>query len=378
MTTKIALLAPVSSIHTHRWANALAEFYEVHVISLHTPKEAFLKDLKYTFHPLKVKAPYGYILNKFQVEKIISRIQPDLLHVHFASGYGTLGMLVDFEPKIVSVWGTDVYEFPFKSKIHHALINRILSKSTHVTATSEAMADHVCATFPGLKRPSVIAFGIDIDRFQPGGVVNESKCMEISPPDFNIGLVKALTPKYGIDILIKAFAMVTERLPAEQSAKLKLKIAGEGPQKKQLISLVERLGLQDKVEFSGLIPHAQVPEYMSGLDLFVVPSREESFGVAAIEASACGLPVIVSRVGGLPEVVLENKTGLVVDKEDIDGFAAQMIKMFNDSKLRQKLGQAGVGHVRSTYDWQDCVSKMRGIYESLLTTVPVSESKVGS
>ena len=127
-----------------------------------------------------------------------------------------------------------------------------------------------------------------------------------------------------------------------------------------------QLGIDHRTEFVGASPHDEVPSWLNRLDIYVAPSRlSESFGVAVIEASACGLPVIVSDVGGLPEVVRDGETGLVVPRENVPALQAALRRLLLDPALRQRLGRNGRAHVAREYEWGHCVDLMERVYASL-------------
>ena len=128
----------------------------------------------------------------------------------------------------------------------------------------------------------------------------------------------------GLDILIKAFKLLKDKLAKQDKAlanKLRLLIVGDGALTMQLRNQVELAGLSNVSRIVGAVPHAQVKQYINEIDLFVVSSRIESFGVSVVEAAACERACIVSNVGGLPEVVLNEKTGLIVESEVPQAFA---------------------------------------------------------
>src|SRR5690554_360819 len=118
---RIALLAKRESIHTVRWVNALADRgHEVHLVSALPSGEPL--DDRVTFHLLPIRPPAGFLLNVPALRSVLDRIQPDLLNTHYASGYGTLARLSGFHPNVLSVWGSDVFDFPEKSPLHRLVI----------------------------------------------------------------------------------------------------------------------------------------------------------------------------------------------------------------------------------------------------------------
>jgi glycosyltransferase involved in cell wall biosynthesis len=120
------------------------------------------------------------------------------------------------------------------------------------------------------------------------------------------------------------------------------------------------------VEWWGAIPNPQVAEFYRGLDVVVVPSRQESFGVTAVEGSACERPIIASRVGGLPEVVLDGKTGIMIEPENVESLTLAMEYLIEHPDERNRMGKAGREFVLKHYDWQKNVTQMEYVYQSVL------------
>ena len=354
---KLAFLARGDSIHTLRWVNALASRgHNVHLIS--SRQEVGELHPSISFHKLPHKPPLGYFLNVRVLKRILAEVKPQLLHTHFASGYGTLGRLSGFHPNILSVWGSDVYDFPKKSPVHHWLIKTNLEAADWVCSTSHVMAEQTKTIYPA-PHLSVTPFGIDMKLFTPCD--NQTDLIVL-------GTVKTLAPKYGIDLLIEAFAKLHEIVDLQLAQRLRLKIVGGGPQEKELIELAQTLAVKEQIEFVGQVPHHEVVYWLNKLDIYVALSRleSESFGVAVLEASACALPVLVSNEGGLPEVVKDGVTGFVVAKENVAEAAEALTKLVCDASLRQRMGAAGRAHVLEHYDWEQSVSIMEDVYRQVL------------
>lgn len=364
MVLRIALLAPASSIHTIRWANGLtAAGYEVHVISQHKPYD--LLDEGVTLHQFPFLGILGYFTMVPAVMKLLKQVQPNIVNAHYASGYATTARLVGYRPWLLSVWGSDVYDFPFKSPVHKWLIKTNLSAADAVASTSFCMAEHTRSLVPRLPDIHITPFGVDIAVFADIEPVSARHKQSLV-----IGTVKTMASRYGIDILIEAFALLIEQLGSmypSMAEKLQLRLVGGGPQSADYKALALRLGIADKVKFVGRVTHAQVPQELAKLDIYVALSRIESFGVAVIEASAAGRPVVVSDVGGLPEVTLQNITGLIVPPESPQAAADALQRLVLDAELRQQLAIAGQQHVAKAYSWPVCVQKMVDVYQQLLT-----------
>ncbi|MFO1022641.1 MAG: glycosyltransferase family 4 protein [Planctomycetales bacterium] len=356
---KILLLSRGNSIHTVRWANSLAERgIQVGLASLHPPAPE-LSD-KITFFPLKIRAPFGYFLNVGSLRKVLKTFQPDLLHAHYASGYGTLGMLAGFHPYLVSVWGSDVFQFPNQAGWKKKLIARTLQKADWVCSTSHVMERRVRELCPDVRGTTVTPFGVDLDRFRAEGRAE-------SRDSLTIGTVKALKPEYGIDTLLRGFAMFLQKQRSGQknSVQFRLRIVGGGTLREEMQALSRELGITGQTEFIGAVPHDQVPAELRGLDVYVAASREESFGVAILEASACGCPVIVTDVGGLPEVVKNSETGLIIPKDDPGALADALCRLVDHPAERQRMSVQGRKFVSEHYEWNENVGRMLTVYEGL-------------
>lgn len=360
---KLAILAARSDIHTVRWVNAIAgRGHDVYLLTSHPGGDPV--DKRVHVHALPFSAPIGYFLNVWRVRQLLKKIQPDLLHAHYASGYGTLGRLSGYHPYVLSVWGKDVYEFPYRSRLHLRVLIANLRAADHVCSTSHVMAGQTQTLCSTISRPTVTPFGIDTDRFYADPGLSDSNTI-------TIGTVKKLRPKYGVDILIRAFATVhrtLQRTNPERASRLHLLIVGGGPEEEKLRALSREVGVDRITDFTGRVPHAQVPIYLNRLDVYVAVSRadSESFGVAILEASACELPVVVSDVGGLPEVVDADVTGMVVERENVEDTAEALLQLIDDSALRADMGEAGRQHVLTHYDWEENVSLMEQVYAQVV------------
>lgn len=354
---KIALLSGISSIHTTRWANALADRgHVIHLITQHRGGDVVSANVK--VHYLPLQGNKGYFLNVLFLRILLRKLKPDLLHAHYASGYGTLGRLSGFHPYMLSVWGSDVYDFPYESSFKMKILQKNLRAADLVASTSHVMAQQTHKICEGLSEIPVTPFGIDLNLFKPQPTKSIFK-----PDDIVIGTVKTLDEKYGIEYLIRAFRLVCDRHPA---LPLKLLIVGGGRLESQLKTLVNELTLQDRTVFTGRVPYDKVPFYHNMLSVSVSVSNSESFGVAIIEASACGKPVIVSNVGGLPEVVEDGVTGIVVPPRDPEATADAIEKLVMDDSLKMEMGAAGRERVKKLYDWNNNVCQMIDLYENLI------------
>ena len=360
--TRLALLGPANSIHLQRWAQALvSRGHELLILSQH-PCERDLLPAKAEVRWLPHRGNVGYFLNAWSLRRWLTEWQPQLLNAHYASGYGTTMALCGFQPTLLSVWGSDVFDFPKEGAAKRQLLVWNLNRATAVASTSQVMARQVQALTPSRQTVAVTPFGVDLARFAPAPGRQAKRPL-------TLGMVKTLAHKYGVDLLLQAFAeLLQDKQVAAAHPALRLRIVGDGPDRAELHALTHSLQLQQRVDFTGAVPHDEVPAALRSFDIYAAPSRldSESFGVAVIEASACGLPVVVSDAGGLPEVVLDGRTGLVVPRDDVPALFQALRRLVLDAGLRRRLGQAGRAHVEATYEWGHCVGVMEQAYDAVL------------
>jgi len=366
----LILLADHTSAHTIKWARSLSERnINVLIFSLTSSNDHPYKDYKnvevetYNVGMDVVKSgslfsKIRYLLALSQLNKTIRNFNPNILHAHYATSYGILGALTGFHPFIISVWGSDVYDFP-KNFITRFILKYNLRKADRILSTSYVMAEETKKyTSSDIE---VTPFGIDVDIFKP------MKVDSLFPNDaLVIGTIKALEDKYGVDYLIRAFKIVRDQRPNKS---IKLLLVGAGSKELELRNLAAELEITDHVIFTGRVPHDEVPSYMNMLDIYVALSTldSESFGVAILEASSCEKPVVVSNVGGLPEVVDEGVTGFVVDKCNEIAASEAIGKLIDEPGLRIGMGLAGRARVIEKYNWKDCVDQMDAIYNKTIS-----------
>jgi L-malate glycosyltransferase len=351
---RVALIGYANDIHVVRWCNALqSRGIDLHLITIHRP------DGKNPLHPgvivhvLPHHRGLGYLTGISSLRRLISRLRPDIINTHYAEGYGTMARLARIHPNILSVYGHDVFEAPYRNAWYRRIITDNLRQADHIASTSHVMKSQVFRLVPSAE-VSVTPFGVDTRVFTPKESAKKSS--------FVIGTVKKLDYKYGVDTLIRGFAIMRERCPGQD---LRLEITGNGPRKDDLIQLTESLQITPYVTFFPAVPHAQVPDQLHRLDLYVAASRShgESFGVAIIEAMACGIPVVVSTVGGLPEVTQNGRFGQLVPPENPEALATALCEQYAESaEMRQSTAEKARLHVMQTYSWDTCVDTMIDLY----------------
>lgn len=359
---KLLMLADLRSTHTKKWADVLSKSgLEVHLFGF---TKAFEKFENVVIHEGDVEnntaasdegsfKKGSYLLELKRLKKVIRAVNPDIVHSHYASSYGLLGALSGQHPFIVSVWGLDVFSFPRRSPIHRKLFKYTLSKADTIFSTSRFMAEETKKYTS--KNIIITPFGVDLNIFQPVGKENRDV--------LRIGNIKGVSPNYGQEYLIRAFASVCNDLPEKR---LELIICGDGVDLESMKSLSKSLGIEEKVNFTGYVMNEKVHEVHKTLDIEVYPSLLESFGVSAVEALACGNPVIVSRVGGLQYLFKDGEAGFIVPAKEVSPITEKLKELILDPVLLNRMSLAARKMAEEEYDINKNADVMIAEYQRLM------------
>ncbi len=350
---KVVYLADAPYIHTRRWIeHSLSQGVDCEVISFRPAEIAGAR-----VHHIDGAEQIGkarYLLHARRVGRLVRSLKPDIVHALHLTSYGFLGALTGVSPLIVSVWGTDILEAPNLTPLHKWLTRYSLRRTDLITATGLHLATETTRHVPPGTPVQVVPYGVDLRRFRPKQRGEKDPIV--------IGTASRLSPEKGQSYLLEAFAALRQRY----GPRVSLKIAGEGPEEQNLKALARKLGIADAVDFAGWLEHDALPAFLQDLDIFALPSTCEGFGVAAAEAASMKLAVVASNVYGVPDIVRDGKTGILVPAQNSDALATALASLIDDAPRRQEMGEAGRATVAAQYDWQDNTAQMDATYESVL------------
>ncbi len=365
---RILILGDGGSSHIQKWvAGLLSKKFEIGLFSFHHfdpshyPRDSAFAVLS---NPAGRKAgsiwsKAGYFFYVGALKKALKKYNPNILHAHYASSYGLIGMLTGFQPFIISVWGADIYDFPQISPIHKFILKKTLSGAGYICSTSHCMkSETLLYTQKGI---DVIPFGVGAEFLS---VENGEESVIGDAKIRIIGTIKSLEDKYGIDFLIKAFAVVKKEL---KDCELRLLIVGDGSKKKALKELATKLGISQHVDFKGRVAHHEIAKMHRQIDVFVGLSvlDSESFGVSLVEAMACGKAVIVSDVEGYKEVLGDPPAGLIVSRKNSTQAAQAISQLIRNPELAKTLGESAARRVSENYRWDQSLDLMEGVYRNI-------------
>lgn len=360
---RVLFLADANSIHTARLANSLFDSgIKIKIVTLR-PLHGQLYRPDITIHgvhldraPTRLETIWFLLVANF----IVLFWRPNILHAHYCSSYGVLANKVFFVKKIISVWGSDILIRVKKSQKVRIDVEKSFKRANSIFCTSKYLADTASkyTTTPIFRTP----FGINTKLFTPIGSKYEpvEKLKAQNPNLIVLGCPKWLNKIYGIDVLVESFHQIMKSNPDYE---LLLVLTGEGPDEKEIRARVDELGIKERVLFTGNIPHDQMPAIHRCLDIAIYASRSESFGVSILESSACGLPVIGTHEGGIPEVIKNTETGFLVRSNNTQSLSRSIVKYINDAELRKEHGQAGRRFVTQNFQWDHTVKKVIKLYE---------------
>ncbi|MDX2169656.1 MAG: glycosyltransferase [Deltaproteobacteria bacterium] len=348
------------SIHTTRWVEAMHG--RGHEVLLVTQRPSPVRGVRVVnpYAQMRWRVPKLHHLAAYALtRRAIAAFRPDLVHLHWLDASPWMVRQARGWPRtVVSVWGRDVIWDGLEPEPAARVARKraLLAGAQEVTAITRFHAERTRPLLGPAQRLSVVPWGVDTARFRPRELPRGGAPV--------IGFAKHYLPKYGPDVLLEAMARVHARRP---DARLVMVGLGDPtPYRRQ----ASGLGLDGVVELRGAVAHDGIPALMRELDIFCMPSvyDSETFGVAAVEASASGLPVVATRVGGVAEAVVDGATGVLVPPRDPAALAAALLELLADPARARRLGAAGRDFVRDRYEWRVNVDAMQAVYDRVMQT----------
>ncbi|MFH0969507.1 MAG: glycosyltransferase family 4 protein [Patescibacteria group bacterium] len=273
----------------------------------------------------------------FFAKKLASKNTYALSHSFFTIPCGFVSYLLKRKykiPYIISLRGSDVpgysERFTFLYSFIKPLVRLIWKNSSAVVSNSQGLKDLALKTNPE-QEISVIPNGIDINQFVK---LESQKVESLNTQNFKILCVTRITPRKGIKYLIEAFKKLSEK-----NDNISLQIIGDGDEKESLENLARELKIENKVEFTGLVPHEKLPPYFQSADVFILPSLNEGMSNSMLEALASGLPLIATDTGGTKELLEDEVNGFIVKMKDSQDLADKIKIMMRNRELRKRMGE---------------------------------------
>jgi len=212
-------------------------------------------------------------------------------------------------------------------------------------------------------RVCIVPNGVDTEKFKPTSDTKWAK-RQLDLGDAPVVLfVGSLIPRKGVGYLVE-----TAKKVVNQQADAKFVIVGKGPLRSRLDETIRNAGLGGHFRFLGNIAETQLPLVYGAADVFVLSSVQEGQGIVLLEAQACGKPAVAFDVGGVGEAVENKKTGLLVERGDVDGLADALLRLLADEALKLKMGESARMFVENSFTWDICAGRMRKVYLEMLNS----------
>jgi N-acetyl-alpha-D-glucosaminyl L-malate synthase BshA len=343
--------------------------HNVHMISYDRPARLDSLRSNITYHevharnyPLFEYPPYALALAN-QLVNLIEYENLEVIHVHYAIPHATSAYLAkqimaeqarDI-PIITTLHGTDI-TLVGSDHSYKRVVDFSINQSDGVTAVSDFLREETYKRFDIKKDIEVIPNFIDLDRFQKSDKSHFKKA--ICPNDEKVVVhVSNFREVKRVPEVVTVFHHVLQA-----GIEAKLLLVGDGPDRQRAEEQCRSLGMCEQVRFLG--KQDQVEEVLSIADLFLMPSGSETFGLAALEAMSCSVPVVSSNIGGLPEVNIHGETGYLCDLDDVECMADYAVQILTDEELHRQLSR----NARARAELFE-ISKIVGEYEDLYTRV---------
>lgn len=348
---------------------ALAKLgHEIHFIAYalpqrldHIKENIFYHEVSVNTYPLFDFPPYSLALTSKMVD-VVQHAGLDLLHVHYAIPHATSAVqareiLADADihvPVVTTLHGTDI-TLVGQDPSYAPVVTHSINESDGVTAVSEYLKKETLERFKVTEDIQVIPNFVDTARFQRQRKQHfkDALCPEGEKVVLHVSNFRKV--KRACEV-VRIFARLLER-----GLSLKLLMVGDGPDRIPAESLARELDVYQDCRFLG--KQEPVEEILSIGDLFLMPSGSESFGLAALEAMACGVPAVTSNIGGLPELIVDGETGFLCDLDDIDAFVDRSRAILSEDALQESLAQASRSRAVEVFDISKIVPKYETYYE---------------
>ncbi len=344
--------------------------HEIHFITYRQPVRLALLDPNVHYHEVNVPEyplfhyqPYELALSSKLVD-MVKLYKIELLHVHYAiphayAGYMAKQMLKDEGiniPMVTTLHGTDITlvgNHPF----YKTAVSFSINKSDIVTSVSQSLKEDTYKLFDIKQDIHVIPNFIELDKNRNESLISCQRSVMAKKEERIITHISNFRKVKRIPDVIKIFYKIQEQLP------VKLMMVGDGPEKEKAEQLCYELGIQDKVIFFG--NSNEIDQILSYSDLFLLPSETESFGLAALEAMAWGVPVISSNSGGLPEVNFEGNSGYLSDVGDVEAMAVNALKILADDEVLKGFKERAL-KVAEQFDIKNILPLYEALYHQAL------------
>lgn len=273
----------------------------------------------------------------------------DLVHAHYGFHSALFAAIIKRRPLLTTFHGSDALIEPLRNKMYSKLQQFVASRSDYIIAVSNevrnVLVSHLHAEPAKI---SVISCGVDTWLFTPLEKMDTRRSLKIYEGERVVLFVGQLSYGKGVDIISEC----ARRMPD-----VTFLLVGAGPLRTN----------RENCTCVGSYPNSEIPRWINAADVFLLPSRSEGTPVVLMEALSCGVPVVASKVGGIPDLVKDGQTGYLVEPEDVDSFEQRLRELLDDPEKRKQMGQQGRKDMIENYDIHKVAERLKHVYEKALS-----------
>ena len=296
----------------------------------------------------------------YQLIRLIRKRRIQIVNIHYPKSYSFYFALCRclLPIKLVtSIHGTDIFPGGRPRRKYSSALKFLFRRSDLIVANSQAFRRDFLSIFPDLRAKTIVIHN-SVNVAELNGLVQNNT---YGAHGRYVLCVAAHNEKKAIDVLIQAVVRLAREDPS-----FKLVLVGDGPLRQSLEELAVALGVRERIEFLGAQGRAKVVELLHGCEAFVLPSRSEPFGIAIVEALACQKPVVATRVGGIPEIIEDGTTGLLVEPDNSRALAEALMRVLKDGELRKVLARNGYRAVQERFRSETTGSAYEEVFRDML------------
>lgn len=326
-----------------------------------------LKRGVYALAPLAVASSFNTMM------RLTGREKFDVVHAHWVLPNAPAAALVAqlrHLPLVVSMHGSDVF-MAEKNRAFGATARRCFDRAAWITSCSDELMQRALVLGADERKTELIPYGADAKAFHvdPNRAAQVRAKFHLQPGDVMILAVGRMVYKKGFEFLIGAMPQILQQAP-----NARLVLVGYGDLAQELESRARALGLNGHVTFAGRVPREEIASYFGASDILSVPSVRDDAGNVdglpnvVLEGMAAGKPIVASNIAGFPDVIEEGASGLLVPEKNSAAIAGAIVRLAQDTGLRERLGAHGRAQVHDTLNWQNVARKFIRVYDRVTTS----------
>lgn len=299
--------------------------------------------------PSDIKMLLSYEKQAREVRQLLEEIKPDVVHALFLTSYGYLAARAGYGPLVITALGSDILIFPNESLFKRSMLKYVLKKADRINSISSNIREEYLKYGAQSDRIFDLNFGIDLNLFR-----SDNSRLQVGRDILRIVSTRNFYEIYNLELLIEALGCVRER-----NINFECILAGSGPLENKLNSMIKKYNMQNQIQFMGHINNEYLPDILRSADIYVSTSRSEGINISLLEAMACAVFPVVTKIEANEQWICDGENGYLVPLDKPDYLAEKIIEASQNLEFRKSAAQINRQIVESKAD----LSKNMKIYE---------------